>query len=309
MPISQLSPENMSGRYHYSLENLASAMKVVAEAAASLAWPMIIAIDGSAAVGKTQIVEYLKTLGYIQMSKGLLARIYTWVYQSFNFVDRPIEEFAQVARNLEVKTIKKEGKQVVLIESEYVGSHFLDPEGIDDESGLRSDQINQKVSWLSGQSLIVTLIHDHVREIAEKAAKDKQSLVVDGRDSVWTFLDSKLAVAKIYLYAQDHAIRFRAKERYKKKMAHDYPDVPIDPIDLKDVGEKAIQRTREDIHKSDGRLASLEEAYQLLSDGFYDEVIDTTEMTALETFFHILLVQIKIIESLTPGLNQDFLIN
>ncbi|NTV82543.1 MAG: (d)CMP kinase [Chlorobaculum sp.] len=154
--------------------------------------PIIVAIDGPAASGKSTTARILAgKLGYIYIDTGAMYRSVTLKALREGLLDDLRKDESGISRLLRTITIGFQGDRVIL-------------DGEDVTEAIRENQVSREVSFISS----LKLVRDKLRELQQQMGR-KRGIVMDGRDiGTVIFPDAEL---KIFLVADPAE---RAKRRH-----------------------------------------------------------------------------------------------
>ncbi|WP_246046601.1 (d)CMP kinase [Chlorobaculum thiosulfatiphilum] len=154
--------------------------------------PIIVAIDGPAASGKSTTARILADkLGYIYIDTGAMYRSVTLKALREGLLDDLRKDESGISRLLRTITIGFQGDRVIL-------------DGEDVTEAIRENQVSREVSFISS----LKLVRDKLRELQQQMGR-KRGIVMDGRDiGTVIFPDAEL---KIFLVADPAE---RAKRRH-----------------------------------------------------------------------------------------------
>jgi len=154
--------------------------------------PIIVAIDGPAASGKSTTARILAgKLGYIYIDTGAMYRSVTLKALREGLLDDLRKDESGISRLLRTITIGFQGDRVIL-------------DGEDVTEAIRENQVSREVSFVSS----LKPVRDKLRELQQQMGR-KRGIVMDGRDiGTVIFPDAEL---KIFLVADPAE---RAKRRH-----------------------------------------------------------------------------------------------
>jgi CMP/dCMP kinase len=154
--------------------------------------PIIVAIDGPAASGKSTTARILAgKLGYIYIDTGAMYRSVTLKALREGLLDDLRKDESGISRLLRTITIGFQGDRVIL-------------DGEDVTEAIRENQVSREVSFVSS----LKPVRDKLRELQQQMGR-KRGIVMDGRDiGTVIFPDAEL---KIFLVAEPAE---RAKRRH-----------------------------------------------------------------------------------------------
>ncbi|RXK88664.1 (d)CMP kinase [Chlorobaculum sp. 24CR] len=154
--------------------------------------PIIVAIDGPAASGKSTTAKLLAArLGYTYIDTGAMYRAVTLRVLREGLLDEIRRDESGIAELLEQITIGFQGHRVLL-------------DGEDVSGAIRENRVSREVSFISS----LKPVRDKLRELQQEMGR-KRGIVMDGRDiGTVIFPDAEL---KIFLVADP---RERARRRH-----------------------------------------------------------------------------------------------
>lgn len=154
--------------------------------------PIIVAIDGPAASGKSTTARILAgKLGYIYIDTGAMYRSVTLKALREGLLDDLRKDESGISRLLRTITIAFQGDRVIL-------------DGEDVSEAIRENRVSREVSFVSS----LKPVRDKLRELQQQMGR-KRGIVMDGRDiGTVIFPDAEL---KIFLVADPAE---RAKRRH-----------------------------------------------------------------------------------------------
>lgn len=278
-----------------TLEQVARVKTVLRELIQTHAMPLLIALDGSAAVGKGTVTRTFQELGYYTFSFGEFSRVLSWFYLNKEYGDHNLQQFFDDIKKLNISVTEQMGLSQVVLEVPGVEIITLEPNSTDLQIGLRSSAINNIVSYISGLPEVVEQVNNYLQNMADKAYKSNRAFISEGRDhwKIFDRLDSDApdwyqAMLIIYLTASDEILKERAVKREEKRVGR-----PLSENEVSTVTERIINRNQVDSTRAIGRLVTPEEAQQMVTLGQYDAVVDSTELTEEQTFLAIALLQLQ----------------
>jgi cytidylate kinase len=207
--------------------------------------PIIIAIDGPAASGKSTTARNVaQRLGYTYIDTGAMYRSVTLKALQQGVLDSLRRSSESVSSLLEGLTIGFDGDRVIL-------------DGTDVTAEIRDNRVSREVSFVSS----LKPVRDRLKEMQQELGK-LGCVVMDGRDiGTVVFPDAEL---KIFLVAD---ARERAKRRYAELIAKS-PESSNMP-DLDALEEEIKRRDRDDAEREHAPLKKHPEAHE----------IDTSDLT------------------------------
>ena len=214
---------------------------------------MIIAIDGPSGAGKSTLGKMLaKQYNLLYLDTGAMYRaVGLAVLQSgIDFEEKT--KIAETAKNSEIKlTGEPENLQI-----------FLNGEDVSEK--IRTNEVGQAASIVSGVSEVRRILVEHQRSLGENS---KSGAVLDGRDIGSVVFPN--ADVKFFLTAKPEA---RARRRYEE--------------DLEKGRAGSYEQTFEEIKLRDERDVSREDSPLVIAEDAV--VIDTSEMDLTEVFEQML---------------------
>jgi cytidylate kinase len=208
-------------------------------------YPMIIAIDGPAASGKTTVGRMLaEKLGYLFFDSGLLYRAVTWaaIQQNIACDDEDALILLIDKIDLDVRSTQRGGRQ-----SEDV---FIDGEVITEK--LHSQEVSDHVSEVARHPKVRMAITGMSRNLGLKG-----KIVMVGRDIGTVVLPE--ADLKIYL---DASLEERARRRYEEQKSKGDQIITFD-----EVLQNVRKRDEIDSHRAVSPLKVAEDAIVIQTDG------------------------------------------
>ncbi len=205
----------------------------------------IIAIDGSAATGKSVLAKELaKRLNILYIDTGAMYRAlgYFFVSNNIELTDENIEKY------LDEIDIKLEYKDLAI-------RVYLNNEEITNK--IRTEQISMAASYVSKNKKVREKLVKMQREMA-----GKESVVLEGRDT--TSVVFPKADLKLFLTATPEIRAIRRKRDLEKKGQI---------VDIDEVKESLLKRDLQDSTRKESPLIKVEDAIE----------IDTTNLTNDET--------------------------
>lgn len=159
--------------------------------------PMLIAVDGSAASGKSSVGRMLaERLGYRFLDTGIMYRAITWAALQRGIDPHDAEALARLASAIDMR--------VVLPVPGTNGAARIRIDGIDVTDKLRSPEVDEAVSAVSQSAGVRESLVQRQKEIARNGR-----IVMAGRDIGTVVLPD--AALKLYL---DASLEERAKRRH-----------------------------------------------------------------------------------------------
>ncbi len=216
---------------------------------------MIIAIDGPSGAGKSTLGKMLaKNLNLLYLDTGAMYRAVGLAVLSNNLSFDDTAEIAEIAENSKIELIgEPENLQI-----------FLD--GKDVSADIRTNEIGQAASIVSGISEVRKILVEHQRTLGENSAN---GAVLDGRDIGSVVFPN--ADIKFFLTAKPEA---RARRRFEEDSAKGFETTYEQTL------HEINMRDERDVSRSDSPLMIAEDAI----------VIDTSELNLSEVFEQMLAV-------------------
>lgn len=208
-----------------------------------------IAIDGSAASGKTTVARMLaERLKILFLDTGLMYRAVTWLALEQGL---SLEDGAGLTRLAESRPFE-------LVRGDS-GSMRIEVEGRDITDQLHHQRVSSKVSVVAAVSGVRRALVEAQQQVAAE-----QNLVMVGRDIATVVLPE--AELKVFLTAQ---LQERARRRYMElKQMGQNPDPSAVEIELE-------RRDKLDSEREDSPLTCVEDAVAIDSTGLTpDEIVD-----------------------------------
>jgi len=206
--------------------------------------PIIVAIDGPAASGKSTTAKLLAArLGYTYIDTGAMYRSVTLRVLREGLLDELRKDESRIAELLRTITIGFQGERV-----------FLDGEDVSE--AIRENRVSREVSFISS----LKPVRDKLRELQQQMGQ-KRGIVMDGRDiGTVIFPDAEL---KIFLVADPAE---RAKRRHAElSLKSNGTAVPS----LEELEAEIIKRDRDDAERTHAPLKQHPDAV----------LLDTSSMT------------------------------
>jgi len=216
---------------------------------------MIIAIDGPSGAGKSTLGKMLaKNLNLLYLDTGAMYRAVGLAVLSNGVSFDEKAKIAEIAENSEIKLVgEPENLQI-----------FLD--GRDISTEIRTNEVGQSASIVSGVSEVRRILVEHQRTLGENSAN---GAVLDGRDIGSVVFPN--ANIKFFLTAKPEA---RARRRYEEDVEKGFSatyEQTLSEINLRD---------ERDVSREDSPLMIAEDAI----------VIDTSELNLTEVFEQMLAI-------------------
>lgn len=221
--------------------------------------PIIVAIDGPAASGKSTTAKILAgRLGYIYIDTGAMFRSVTLRVLREGLLDDLRKDESRIAGVLQSITIGFQGDRVIL-------------DGEDVSEAIRENQVSREVSFISS----LKPVRDKLKELQQEMGR-KRGIVMDGRDiGTVIFPDAEL---KIFLVADPAE---RAKRRHAElSLKAGGAAVPS----LEELEAEIVKRDKDDEERTHAPLRRHPDAV----------VVDTSKLTIDEQvgFVHDLVMKI-----------------
>jgi CMP/dCMP kinase len=216
---------------------------------------MIIAIDGPSGAGKSTLGKMLaKELNLLYLDTGAMYRGVGLAVLEKGVSLEDKAKAAEIARNSKIELVgEPESLQI-----------FLDGKDVSNE--IRTNEVGQAASIVSGVSEVRRILVEHQRTLGENS---QNGAVLDGRD-IGTVVFPKADV-KFFLTAKPEA---RAKRRYAE--------------DLEKGRATSYEQTLAEINLRDERDVSREDSPLMIAEDAV--VIDTSELDLSEVFAQMLAV-------------------
>ncbi|MDQ3130719.1 MAG: (d)CMP kinase [Acidobacteriota bacterium] len=216
---------------------------------------MIIAIDGPSGAGKSTLGKMLaKNLNLLYLDTGAMYRAVglAVVNRKINFDDKL--KVSEIAENSIIELVGEPEKLQI----------FLD--GKDVSAEIRTNEIGQAASIVSGISEVRRILVEHQRTLGETA---KNGAVLDGRDIGTVVFPN--ANVKFFLTAKPEA---RAQRRFQE--------------DLETGRDSTYEQTLTEINQRDERDVSREDSPLAIAGDAV--VIDTSELDLQEVYKQMLAI-------------------
>ncbi len=210
---------------------------------------MIIAIDGPSGAGKSTLGKMLaKSRNLLYLDTGAMYRAVGLAVLQNNVSFEDTARVAEIAENAKIELVgEPENLQI-----------FLD--GKDVSAEIRTNEIGQAASIVSGVSEVRRILVEHQRSIGETA---QNGAVLDGRDIGSVVFPN--ADIKFFLTAKPEA---RARRRYEEDLLKGRA------VSYEQTFAEIKERDERDVSRSDSPLMIAEDAI----------VIDTSELNLTEVF-------------------------
>ena len=154
--------------------------------------PLVIAIDGPAASGKSSVAHALaRRLGYAYVNSGALYRAATWFVISQGVDPRQAGEVARTLASADIVCGLRDGESFIRID------------GTNPEPFLREARINAAVSSVSSVPEVRSLLTERLRRLAAEC-----NVVIEGRD-----IGSAVFPQTAYKFYIDASPEVRAQRR------------------------------------------------------------------------------------------------
>lgn len=208
-----------------------------------------VALDGPAGAGKSTVARLVaEELGFVYIDTGAMYRAVTWKIIQAGLNSDQVDQVIAVAKQMNIEL--KPGQQGQKV--------FVD--GYEVTDAIRSEEINQNVSWIAS----IAQIRELLVHLQQQMAVSK-GIVMDGRDIGTHVLPN--AEVKIFLTA---TAKERARRRFQETKD---PDITIDQLEF-----NINQRDRMDEQREVSPLIRAEDAY----------LLDSTEMSLSEVVTQVL---------------------
>ena len=216
---------------------------------------MIIAIDGPSGAGKSTLGKMLaKNLNLLYLDTGAMYRGVGLAVLQNNVSFEDKARVAEIAENAKIELVgEPENLQI-----------FLNGKDVSDD--IRTNEVGQAASIVSGVSEVRRILVEHQRTISETA---ENGAVLDGRDIGSVVFPN--ADIKFFLTAKPEA---RARRRYEE--------------DLENQRATTYEQTLTEINLRDQRDVSREDSPLMIAEDAI--VIDTSELNLTEVFEQMLAV-------------------
>lgn len=183
----------------------------------SASGPVVIAIDGPAASGKSSTAQWVaQRLGYLHVDSGSLYRALTAATLRLG---QPVEAWTP-------EVMLAQGDRVALRPGKHAFEALIDGEPAEDE--LRGTTVTSHVSYAARMPAVRAWVNERVRQAAQS-----QNVVVDGRDmGTAVFPDAPL---KIFLIADPwERARRRLSQRLDRRATDDEIAEEVDALVQRD---------------------------------------------------------------------------
>lgn len=207
--------------------------------------PISIAIDGSAAAGKSTVAKRVaKALRFVYVDTGAMYRAFTWYVLQKGLDPKNEEESCSLIPEVQIKMDPQGGVFVC---------------GQDCTRAIREPLVSGNVSYIASYKPIRLALIELQRELAKE-----DNVVMDGRDIGSYVLPN--AQVKIFQIA---SVECRAKRRYKENVEKGIPTT------FEEVVEEVKKRDYIDSHRDFDPLMQAEDAIPLdTSEMGIEEVVD-----------------------------------
>jgi cytidylate kinase len=197
-----------------------------------------VALDGPAGAGKSTVARLVaEELGFVYIDTGAMYRAVTWKIMQVGLHADQVEQVIKVAKQMHIELKPGQHGQKVYVDGDEV------------TDAIRSEEINQNVSWIAS----IPQIRELLVHLQQQMAVSK-GIVMDGRDIGTHVLPN--AEVKIFLTAT-------AKERAKRRFLETKdPDITIVQLEF-----NINQRDRMDEQREASPLIRADDAYLLDSTG------------------------------------------
>ena len=216
---------------------------------------MIIAIDGPSGAGKSTLGKMLaKQLNLLYLDTGAMYRAVGLAVLQNNVSVDDKARIAEIAGNAKIELVgEPENLQVFL-------------NGRDVSAEIRTNEIGQAASIVSGVSKVRKILVEHQRKLGESS---KNGAILDGRDIGTVVFPN--ADIKFFLTAKPEA---RARRRFEEDSAKGRA------ISYENTFAEIKERDERDVSREDSPLMIAEDAV----------VIDTSELDLTEVFEQMIAV-------------------
>jgi cytidylate kinase len=154
-----------------------------------------VALDGPAGAGKSTVARLVaEQLGYVYIDTGAMYRAVTWKMMQEGLDSDHIVQVIAVAKQMHIELKPGQKGQKVFVD------------GVEVTDAIRSDEINQNVSWIAS----IPEIREILVYLQQQMAASK-GIVMDGRDIGTHVLPN--AEVKVFLTA---TVQERAARRFKE---------------------------------------------------------------------------------------------
>lgn len=216
---------------------------------------MIIAIDGPSGAGKSTLGKMLaKKLNLLYLDTGAMYRGVGLAVLEANISFDDKAKIAEITRNSKIELVGEPDNLQIFLNGKDVSAE------------IRTNEIGQAASIVSGVSEVRKILVEHQRTLGENS---ENGAVLDGRD-IGTVVFPKADV-KFFLTAKPEA---RARRRYEEDLTKDRA------VSYEQTFAEIKQRDERDVSREDSPLKIAEDAV----------VIDTSELDLTEVFEQMLAV-------------------
>jgi CMP/dCMP kinase len=216
---------------------------------------MIIAIDGPSGAGKSTLGKILaKKLNLLYLDTGAMYRAVGLAVLEANISFDDKAKIAEITRNSKIELVGEPDNLQVFLNGKDVSAE------------IRTNEIGQAASIVSGVSEVRKILVEHQRTLGENS---ENGAVLDGRDIGTVVFPN--ADVKFFLTAKPEA---RARRRYEE--------------DLTKSRAVSYEQTFAEIKQRDERDVSREDSPLKIAEGAV--VIDTSELDLTEVFEQMLAV-------------------
>jgi cytidylate kinase len=208
-----------------------------------------VALDGPAGAGKSTVARLVaEDLGFVYIDTGAMYRAVTWKIMQEGLHPDQLDQVIAVAKQMQIELKPGLTGQKVFVN------------GVEVTDAIRSDEINQNVSWVASIRQIREILVDLQKQMAAT-----KGVVMDGRDIGTQVLPN--AEVKVFLTA---SARKRAERRFR--------ETKDSVLTLEQLENNINQRDRMDEQREASPLVKAEDAY----------LLDSTEMSLSEVVTQIL---------------------
>ncbi len=221
---------------------------------------MIIAIDGPSGAGKSTLGKMLaKKLNLLYLDTGAMYRAVGLAVLEANISFDDKAEIAEITRNSKIELVGEPDNLQIFLNGKDVSAE------------IRTNEIGQAASIVSGVSEVRKILVQHQRTLGENS---ENGAVLDGRD-IGTVVFPKADV-KFFLTAKPEA---RARRRYEEDLTKSRA------VSYEQTFAEIKQRDERDVSREDSPLKIADDAV----------VIDTSELDLTEVFERMMqIIQEKI---------------
>lgn len=216
---------------------------------------MIIAIDGPSGAGKSTLGKMLaKKLNLLYLDTGAMYRAVGLAVLEANISFDDKAKIAEITRNSKIELVGEPDSLQIFLNGKDVSAE------------IRTNEIGQAASIVSGVSEVRKILVEHQRTLGENS---ENGAVLDGRD-IGTVVFPKADV-KFFLTAKPEA---RARRRYEEDLTKSRA------VSYEQTFAEIKLRDERDVSREDSPLKIAEDAV----------VIDTSELDLTEVFEQMLAV-------------------